>query len=716
LVSYSTLNNETLAHYSARDTAFEMPYGFETPYKLHPSIVDSLLQSPLLNTDTGAAPGLKCGIPKFFKQLYLGAGWTKLPLESFFVRSTTEEGRFTVEASSSSKFNVVSMLISGLQLRAAQIKPPVPAGPRQLCFKVEWHPVCEIQKMIPAPSNSFQVVIVIEAKTRENDPLLAELIQTIQINLGVQTRVMTLLDLNSVNGWFIVLLELYKPVLSSISPKEFERVKQLFCRASGFLWVTRGASKRPTNPDMNIALGLIRTARSEREAVAAILDLDPLTDLSSHGQAALVQDAFRRITLAGHPVTELEFAEDQGRLMVPRIIADEEMNMDIYRELNPSVPYLQNFSQPDRQLRLSKQSSCDNLYFEDCVDTPLADSEIEILVAASTISQADVSLLKEDQTLIQSSVPTLRGCSGTVTRLGISASGFAIGDRVCVLSESATGTHARALTTSASIIPHSIDIKTAATIPHSFAAVYYALVEVARLRASERILLPISGPISLAALVLSRYIGAETFVLVDNRAQRDAAYDLGLSKNHILRFDDINMKHDLDKATGGDGIDVILTGNAADSRAWPVLAEFGRFVEINGFESQPNNTSLPKLGCNTTFTSVSLAGLAASRPKVMERTIKTVMGLFDSGALRQRATEITVPVSQLSNGLQIIRGGAVNPVTVLAGPNELVNVSDRSGRFVRSSIANKDDRPSTTNRLRSFDLTELILSSVAPVV
>jgi acyl transferase domain-containing protein/NADPH:quinone reductase-like Zn-dependent oxidoreductase len=696
LVTCNASDSEASARCCAQNTAIDMPYNFETPYRVHPSVLDAMFQLPLLSINAINVTDPKPHLPTAIKQLHMSAGWIKKPGESFYAHSTTSKksNTFMVEAFSSAGSDTASISILGLQFSPLRSAPSALASPRELCFKVQWQLASRPQRKDSVvknffPSSDHKVVIVIEKERPETDSLLTSLSKIIESYTGARPHITHLLGIDDFNGQFIVLSELDEPILSCVTPAVFDQVKNLLTKAPGLLWVTRGASKCPTNPNANMALGLIRTARSEREAVAATLDLDPFTKLDFQDQAALIHDAFHRAILSSTLGVEMEFAEERGQLMVPRIIADEEMNLNVYRELGPSAPYLQDFHQSGRQLQLSFQTSCEDVHFVDCADVPLAHDEIEIFVAASTLSQEDVALIREGHDYISNTALISRGCSGSVTRFGSSVDQFTVGDSVCALSEGAFGTHARARVTSVCKVPSSISIETAALISHDFCVAHYALVEVAHVRPYERVLVPLTGPISLAALEVARCIGAECFVLIRNYTQKDAAHRLGIADHRILDARSIYLKREIEEATGGDGIEVILAAHADIFRAWEYLADFGRFVEIRGFESQSHHTSLPKLGANTTFTSVDLTGLAAARPRTVERTLKVLMEKFSSGSLQQSTIPATFPVSQISKGLQMIRDGAVDPVVLVAGVHEQVKVRNYLAYSLRTLITKR---------------------------
>ncbi|KAK0624155.1 hypothetical protein B0T14DRAFT_583400 [Immersiella caudata] len=689
LIEVTANETEVAAHCCARDTVSDMPMAFETPYKLHPSILDSMLQLPLLSLGTRGAAGPDCAyIPSAVRHFTLSSRWRKRTNESFCAHSTAEprSESFMVEAFSSPGSDAASISIAGLEFQAIRSERPKLAGPRELCFQFKWEPVKEAQANGNADGDASKagakVVLLAEAgRVDKEDPLVKAVAQRIEEHTGTRPEVTSLDKVNDWSSRFIVMSELNRPMmLSSITAPGLDQVKKLLGSAGGLLWVTRGATRFPTTPDANMALGLIRTIRSENSARAAALDLDASTPLDIQAQAALICDAFAMSVVAEGDDAEMEFAEENGKLVVPRIAADEKLNVDVHRTLGSSAPYLQPFHQKGRQMQLATlpQGSTEaDLFFEDRIDAPLADDEVEIFVAASTISRDDLEFIEKSA----GRTSHVRGCSGTVTRVGRNVRDISVGSRVCALSEGAIGTHTRARVSSTVNIPSAVSVETAASIPIAFTAAHYALTEVARVRPGERVLIQLSGPVGIAAGEVARYLGASAYVLVQNDMEKDAARRIGVARERVFDARSIYLRRQLEEATHGEGMEVILaTSGSENARAWECLADFGRFVEVR--TSEGHQATRPELGVNATFTSVGIASLAAARPQVMEQTLKAVVENISSGTMMPPTKASVFPVSELSKGLEKVREGAVHPVVLISGTKEQVKATHRTSKSI----------------------------------
>lgn len=672
--------SKVAAQCCTQDTASSMPLGQETPYKLHPSDIDPMLQLPLLNFADRAAAGTGSGyLPSAIRHINLRC--TQKPSRFFSVHSAPEPGgvTFIVEMFSPGS-TVADISIAGLGFRAITLGVDEAAPPRELCFKIDWEPFepCDTDGQRKSHAN---VVIVVESEDAIRDPLVASLLRKLGEGTGISPRTCSFHNIDDWTSYFIVLSELEEALLCSMTETTLEQVKGLLTRAPGVLWVTRGATRFPTNPDTNMALGLIRTARSERSALAATLDLDPDSGLDAATQAGLIRDAFFASVLSGNDDAEMEIVEECGRLVVPRIAVDEQVNLDVHRALRPSAPYHQNFCQPGRQLRLAARRdgmSDDDLYFEDVPEVPLGDDEVEIAVSASALSQDDIA--EPDNGHVQ---PTIaRSCSGLVTRVGRNVQHVPVNSRVCALAEGSFCTHARARATSVAVIPGSLDLETASLIPGQLAAAYYAMTEVAKLQQGERVLIQLSGPVGVAAIDVARYLGAHPYVLVQNRRQAKAARRAGIPKRRVLDAQGVYLRQHLFDATQGKGMEVVLafSGNGA-AKAWECLADFGRFVEVR--TSVAHQSTRPELCVNATFTSINMVQVAAVHPHVMEQTLHAVMGAIERGAMRTLMQARVLPVSELPQGLGLVRRGFVEGVVMVEGWSQ-VKVRRRTPKWRQS--------------------------------
>ena len=682
LLGVSVKGTHVAAQCVVRDTAAHMPLGHQTSYALHPSVIDAMLQVPLIIRGTQADEGDQIAyLPCSVRHIILQSQWNPEAGRTFTINATqgTETSTFMAELAAGSSLSPCVMCIAGLDFKALEPAPRAAATPRELCFKVAWEPLEEPESSgteINGPETAgASVVVVSEGESGAEHRLLEELCREIKTLVGVSPRVCKLDAIDDWGSFFIVLSEEEKPVLRCISAQGLEQVKKLLIEARGVMWVTKGAILPPDEPDKNMALGMIRTARSERGAVAATLDLSSRSKLAASGQAALIRKAFALSVLGHDNEAEMEFAEASGKLVVPRIVPDEAVNLDVHRSLGPSAPYQQDFHQPGRRLQLaSRAHEClpGEVYFEDMPNAPLAVGEVEIVVAASALSLDDSTTGTWDT----SGAPIARSCSGTVAQVGRDVSTISVGDKVCALAEGPLGTHLRASASSAAVLSDSIDMEAAACIAGPYLAAYFALVTTAKVQAGERVLVQLSSPAGVAAVEIVRHLGATCYALVENPDQKAAAIKAGIPSDQTLDARSISLRQQIEDATEGEGMEVVLTLSGHLSQAtqsWECLSSFGRFVEI--ITPGPRQRPMTELGVHGTFSSVNMVQLAAERPLATQKALEALVEKIEAGLITPHKPTTVVSMVHLSSGIRAAHGGGVESVVAAAGEKDQVQVS-----------------------------------------
>ena len=526
----------------------------------------------------------------------------------------------------------------------------------------------------------------------ESDDLISALIDLIEVRTGSKPSISSISGLKiSSSMRYICLAELDAPFLQNMSVETFELLKKLLTTCSSILWVTSGAYRFAEKPEGNISQGLLRTVRSEVTNVAATLDLDPSSNLEGPDLAELIWDAIR-VSVAkpedGSPV-DYEFAEEDGRLMVPRIVVQDDMNLALFRETQQSTPYLQDFEQPGRRLKIvvGAPGALDSLYWTDEAEVPLADEEVEVKVAFTGVNFKEVVIA-----MGQTSSPYLGvECSGTVARVGSNVNTLRVGDRVCAMSLGAYGTYARCSATSAAVIPDDMGFEIAASIPVVFSTAYYAIVGVAHMEPGERILIhAASGGVGQAAIQLAQMIGAEVYATVGSSEKKELLmHTYNIPEDHIFYSRDTRFGPALREATGGKGVDVVLNSLAGDllRETWECLAPFGRFVEI-GKRDITSNTRLEmsKFEYNCSFSSVDLTLVAAKRPNIMSRVLTAVLDLLKNKTIKPIVPITTVSISDVETTLRKLQSGKTIGKVVVDHSNGQVKVR-RATRYGPSWVS-----------------------------
>lgn len=540
------------------------------------------------------------------------------------------------------------------------------------------------------PNVSFTIV----SNRKESDELNQALATQLEAKTGSKPSIARFADVQFDGRPVIVLAELDSPLLNGMSQDVFERVKKLLLTSASTLWVTAGAYRFAEKPDLNIAQGLLRTVRSEMSKAVATLDLDPFSPLDACARAALILEAagasLAQPEEADGPV-DYEFAEDAGELVVPRVVGQEDLDLQLHRETTPDTePYLQPFEQESRRLELAVGSAgaLDSLYWRDEPETALGPDEVEVRVAATGMNFKDVVVA-----MGQVQQPYLGvECAGTVSRVGTSVSGLKVGDRVCAMSLGAYSTYARCLGTSAAVIPASMSFETAASIPVVYSTAYYGLVEVARLEKGQSILIhAASGGVGQAAVQLAHLLGADVYCTVGSEDKRQLLMDMyGVPAHRIYSSRSTSFGPAIREATGERGVDVVLNSLAGDllRESWECLAPFGHFVEIGKRDIVANNNlGMRVFDSNCSFSSVDLTLVASERPRIMDRVLNAVMRLLSEGKVKEITPVTSVGIGEVETALRKLQSGKTTGKVVVSHRGEdLIKVSQAQSSCNEDSV------------------------------
>ncbi len=181
-------------------------------------------------------------------------------------------------------------------------------------------------------------------------------------------------------------------------------------------------------------------------------------------------------------------------------------------------------------------------------------------------------------------------------------------------------------------IPDGWSYTDAAAVPVVFLTAWYGLVELARLRPGESVLVhAAAGGVGMAAVQIARHLGAEVYGTAEPRQVAGAA-------RHRLRrraprlLPQPRLRRRVPRRTGGRGVDVVLNalrGEFVDA-SLRLLAGGGRFVEMGKTDKRdPRRVAADHPGV-----SYQVFDLIEAGPEKIGAMLGELMALFAAGALR----------------------------------------------------------------------------------
>lgn len=479
------------------------------------------------------------------------------------------------------------------------------------------------------------------------------------------------------SGKFCVsVVEADEALLHHVDAMSLDGIKALGSNAKGLLWVTRGAAVECAKPEMALAQGLLRVVRNEYVGRACLnLDLDPeqsaWSDLSSSAIVHIMKNCLggRRQDKVSMTAEDSEYAVRNGLVMVPRIYKDVTRNKLLVPEApdwlaSESIPEAPLFQeQRPLSLRVGIPGLLDTLAFDDDISykEALDADEVEIKPCAYGLNFRDVMVAMDELR-----EPTMGvECAGIVTRVGpeATAQGFAVGDAVmALLLGPSFSSRARISWHGVAHIPQGMDFNDAASLPLIFATAYVSLVEVARLRHGQSVLIhSAAGGVGQAAIKLAKdYLGAEVYVTVSSQEKRELLMrEYNLPAERIFNSRDTSFAPAVLTATGG-GVDVVLNSSAGSmlQASFDILAPYGHFVEIG--KRNLENNSLLAMGTFSrvaSFTSVDMLSFLRHRGPDAHRVLNEIARLVDQGVIGPVSPVKAYPMGQLSQAFRLLQSG-----------------------------------------------------------
>ncbi|WP_396448209.1 beta-ketoacyl synthase N-terminal-like domain-containing protein, partial [Actinomadura sp.] len=329
--------------------------------------------------------------------------------------------------------------------------------------------------------------------------------------------------------------------------------------------VTRGAAAAApgddADPAMAAVLGLARSAQSENPGRFVLVDVDgdPASDAAV---GAAVAAALR----AGEP----QLAIRGGEALVPRLTRTAAGGPALVPPADGGPWRLEVAGDGALEDRLA------------LVPAPQADLEpgqVRIGIRAAGVNFRDalhaLGMYPGEITLGGEG-------AGIVLETGPGVTGFAPGDRVMGLVEGGFGPVAVADARMLAPLPDGWTFAQGASVPVVFLTAYYALTDLAGLRAGERLLVhAAAGGVGTAAVQLARHLGAEVYATAST-GKHGAVAALGVPPGRVADSRTLGFADRFLDATGGEGVDVVLNALAHEhtDASLRLLPRGGRFVEL----------------------------------------------------------------------------------------------------------------------------------------
>ncbi len=444
-------------------------------------------------------------------------------------------------------------------------------------YKVEWHPIAAVNSSQFVASRNW-LVVADEAEKLEAIALqlTAQNQNCTKVLLGnapKQTEQYFAVDREDPKGfhalfrrsdqWQGVLYFAGSRVEHNCKTALYLTQALVSCGLSSNLWFITDraiavAGRETLNISQSPLLGLSKTIALEHPELSCVcLDFD-----SDENQQQILSHLMFEISQKGHK-TENQIAYRNGTRYAARLTRWAQENVSEAGNL---------------QLKATKRGTLEHLAWQETTRRPPATGEVELSVQATGLNFRDV--LNALDLYPGEAGPLGLECAGEVVAVGEGVDGLSVGDMVIAI---APASFSQFVTVSADLAvskPSRLSNVEAATIPTAFLTAYYALVELAELKAGDRILIhAAAGGVGQAAVQIAQSLGAEVFATA-SLPKWDFLRQQGIQ--HVFNSRTLDFAEQIAQQTKGKGVDVVLNSLSGEAiiKSLSTLSADGRFLEI----------------------------------------------------------------------------------------------------------------------------------------
>ena len=409
----------------------------------------------------------------------------------------------------------------------------------------------------------------------------------------------------------VVAAQLQRPFLHDMTTGRYASVQNILSAAKYVLWLASADGK--ANPAEALINGFSRSMREENDELKFVT-LTLTRDTCSTPTVDRVMRVFQAGLAWDKLEYEAEYMDLDNTICIGRIARSNEVDQHLCSRSMAPDPEDYKIGQDEWcsiHLSIGAPGLLESLNFVGSppFHEPLVADEIEVEVKASGVNFKDVltALSQVNETFLG-----LEG-AGVVTRVG-SHTDFQVGDRVAGFFENSLRTHSRCHHFRACRIPDGMDFYVASGIPIVYSTAHHALINLARLRKGQSVLIHSgAGGLGQASIQLARLHQANILTTVGSEKKRSLLIKLyGIPADHIFSSRSLAFASEVQRLTEGRGVDIVLNSLSGDGMraSLDCVAACGHFIEV-GMKDISSFGTLPMdvFAKNIIFASLNLTRL-----------------------------------------------------------------------------------------------------------
>jgi acyl transferase domain-containing protein/acyl carrier protein len=285
-------------------------------------------------------------------------------------------------------------------------------------------------------------------------------------------------------------------------------------------------------------------------------------------------------------------------------------------------------SQLSKKLTVETRGSLDALKVEPAMRRELRAGTVEIEVHAAGLNFREVMNVLG---LVAGQLGS--ECAGRIVGVGEGVTGLTEGDAVIAFVPGSHDGYVIADATLAVRQPVNLNAVQAATLPTAFLTSAYTLMNVAKIRSGDRVLIHAgTGGVGLAAVQIAQRAGAEIFATAGSEPKRAYLRELGVP--HIFDSRTLDFSEKILEITGGQGVDIVLNSLAGDfiAASFSALGRGGRFIEL-GKRDLWTQERVAALGRSIAYHVIDLGDIAENDPETLSRLLQDLVRDVEAGTL-----------------------------------------------------------------------------------
>ncbi|MDO9003891.1 MAG: SDR family NAD(P)-dependent oxidoreductase [Aquabacterium sp.] len=276
------------------------------------------------------------------------------------------------------------------------------------------------------------------------------------------------------------------------------------------------------------------------------------------------------------------------------------------------------------------KGSVDALQISEIPRQPVAPGQIEIRVQYAGLNFIDVMD-------VLGLLPFGRAgfgmeCVGTVVNVGAGVGQFSVGQPVLALAEGALANFVAVDARLAAPLPQALSADAAVTVPVAFLTAAYALEDIAGIRTGQRVLIhAATGGTGMAAVQIALAAGADVYATA-SKAKWPLLQGTGVKA--IMDSRDLAFVGDVNKLTGGQGVDIVFNSLTGDfiAAGLSLLKPGGCFIEI-GKRGLLTTEQAAKLAPGIQYKPVDIRELSQTRPDKIHSLLNSILARIAGGQL-----------------------------------------------------------------------------------